>query len=386
MSDSMIRTKFQEMLGTKYPIIQAGMGPYSTFKLCSAAAKAGGVGIISTIGMGAGLSSATPEAATKVFGKGRPIDLIQDAIFRMVEELKDEPKAVFGVNCPVSNEFVTVAIRLIKGTIKAWQESEDVRQKLKLIITSAGDPLPWAVNATEKGARRSRIAIQEEMPGVKWAHVVPAVQHAKRAEKADVDFVIATGREGGAHCAWRDISTIVLIPEIVKQIKKPVVAGGGISDGVSLVAALSMGAIGVQMGTRMIATQESDFEQMWKEAIVKRTEEDTLVGRGLFGPMRFLRNAQSLKIIDETIKLEGGNLFKGIPVGSNEAIMKLEMDGLSNLFDGDEENSIILGGSVAGRIHSIPKVKELFDSIMTEAEEIIKQLPQKVLAPEIKAQ
>ncbi|MHA1266821.1 MAG: NAD(P)H-dependent flavin oxidoreductase [Candidatus Helarchaeota archaeon] len=382
----MIRTKFQEILGTKYPIIQAGMGPYSTFKLCAAAAKAGGVGIISTIGMGAGLSSATPEAATKVFGKGRPIDLIYKAVMEMVEELRDYPNAVFGVNCPVSNEFVTVALRLIKGTIRAWKDSEEVREKLKLIITSAGDPLPWAIDAKAKGARRARIAIQEEMPGVKWAHVIPAVQHAKRAEKADVDFIIATGREGGAHCAWRDISTMVLIPEVVKQVNKPIVAGGGMSDGVSLAAALAMGAIGIQMGTRMIATQESDFEPMWKEAIVKRTEQDTLVGRGLFGPMRFLRNAQSLKIIDETIKLEGGNLFKGIPVGSNEAIMRLEMDGLANLFNGDEENSIILGGSVVGRIHSIPKVKDLFDSIVKEAEAIIQSLPQKVLAPEIDAQ
>ncbi len=382
----MIRTKFQEMLGTKYPIIQAGMGPYSTFKLCAAAAKAGGVGIISTIGMGAGLSSATPEAATKVFGKGRPKDLIKQSIFNMIEELKDAPDAVFGVNVPVSSEFITVATRLIKGTIEAYNESEEVRKKLRLIITSAGDPLPWAVNAAEKGSKKIKRAIKEEMPGVKWAHVVPAVQHAKRAERADVDFIIATGREGGAHCAWRDISTIVLIPEVVKQVNKPVVAGGGMCDGVSLAAALAMGAVGIQMGTRMIATQESDFEQMWKEAIVKRTEQDTLVGRGLFGPMRFLRNSQSLKIVDETIKLEGGKLFKGIPVGSNMAIMRLEMDGLANLFDGDEDNSIILGGVVTGRIHSIPKVKELFDSIMTEAEEIIKTLPQKVIAPEIKAE
>ncbi|MHA1129299.1 MAG: NAD(P)H-dependent flavin oxidoreductase [Candidatus Helarchaeota archaeon] len=381
----MIRTVFQEILGTKYPIIQAGMGPYSTFKLCAAAAKAGGVGIISTIGMGAGLSSATPDAATKVFGKGRPKDLIKNAIFEMVEELKDAPDAVFGVNVPVSNEFVTVALRLIKGTIQAYNESEEVRKKLRLIITSAGDPLPWAIDALNKGARKARKSIKEEMSGVKWAHVVPAVQHAKRAEKADVDFIIATGREGGAHCAWRDISTIVLIPEVVKQVKKPVVAGGGMCDGISLAAALSMGAVGIQMGTRMIATQESDFEQMWKEAIVKRSEQDTLIGRGLFGPMRFLRNNQSLKIVDETVKLEGGKLFKGIPVGSNQAIMELEMTGLANLFDGDEDNSIILGGSVAGRIHGIPKVKELFESIVSQAEAIIKNLPEKVITPEIQA-
>lgn len=380
----MIRTKFQEIIGTKYPIIQAGMGPYSTFKLCSAAAKAGGVGIISTIGMGAGLSSATPDAATKVFGKGKPKDLIKQAIFAMVEELKDDPEAVFGVNVPVSNEFVTVATRLIRGTLEAIEESEDVRKKLRVVITSAGDPLPWAINALDKGAKRQRIAIKERAPTVTWCHVVPAVTHAKRSEKSDVDIIIATGREGGAHCAWRDVSTVVLIPEIVKNVNKPVVAGGGMCDGMSLAAALAMGAIGVQMGTRCIATKESDFDQMWKEALVKRAETETLVGRGLFGPMRFLRNAQSLKIVDETIK-GASDLYRGIPVESNEVIMKLEMDGLAKLFEGDEENSIILGGSVTGRIHGIPTVKELFDGIMSDAERIIKELPSKVIVPEIKA-
>ncbi|MHA1232914.1 MAG: NAD(P)H-dependent flavin oxidoreductase [Candidatus Helarchaeota archaeon] len=381
----MIRTVLQEKVGIKYPIIQAGMGPYSTFHLCAAAAKAGGLGIISTIGMGVGLSSATPEAASKIFGKGRPKDLIKDSIFRMVDEkLKDAPDAKFGVNIPVSMEFISVATRLMRGTIEAYNESEEVRKKLKVIITSAGDPLPFAVDAVSKGARRPRIPIKEKLPDITWCHVVPSVQTAKRAEKADVDFIIASGREGGAHCAWRDVSSLVLIPEVVKQVNKPVIAAGGFCDGVSLATALTMGAVGIQMGTRCIATQESDFEPMWKQAIVKRTEEDTLVGRGLFGPMRFLRNSQSLKIVDETIK-GASDLFKGIPVNSTPEIMKLEMTGLEKLFDGDEDNSVILGGVVTGRIHSIPTVKELFDSIMSEAEEIIKNLPNKVIAQEVKA-
>jgi len=380
----MIKTKFQELIGTKYPIIQAGMGPYSTFQVCAAAAKAGGVGIISTIGMGAGLSSATPDAATKVFGKGKPKDLIKRAVLGMIDELKDYPDAKFGVNCPVSGEFITVARRLFRGVIEAYEESEEVRKKMKVIITSAGDPLPWAIDAVGKGAKKKSIELKGKMPEVVWCHVVPAVAHAKRAEKSEVDMIIATGREGGAHCAWRDVSTVVLIPEVVKQVKVPVIAGGGISDGIGLASCLAMGAVGIQMGTRCIATKDSEFEQMWKEAIVKRAETETLVGRGLFGPMRFLRNPQSLKIVDETIK--GANdLYRGIPCASNEAIMKLEMDGLAKLFDGDEENSIILGGSVCGRIHSIPTVKELFDGIMNDAEEIVKNLPGKVIVPEIKS-
>ncbi len=362
------------------------MGPYSTFHLCAAAAKAGGLGNISTIGMGVGLSSATPEAAEKIFGKGKPKDLIKDAIFRMVEEeLKDAPDAKFGVNIPVSMEFMSVATRLMRGTIEAYNESEEVQKKLKVIITSAGDPLPFAVDALSKGAKRPRIPIKKKIPDIIWCHVVPSVKTAQRAEKADVDFIIASGREGGAHCAWRDVSSIVLIPEVVRNVNKPVVAAGGFCDGASLAAALSMGAVGIQMGTRCIATQESDFEPMWKQAIVKRTEEDTLVARGLFGPMRFLRNEQSIRIVNETIR-GASDLYRGIPVGSTSEIMRLEMEGLAKLFDGDEDNSVILGGIVSGRIHSIPTVKELFDSIVNEAEDIIKNLPNKVISQEIEAQ
>jgi enoyl-[acyl-carrier protein] reductase II len=380
----MIRTIFQEKVGTKYPIIQAGMGPYSTFDLCAAAAKAGGLGNISTIGMGVGLSSATPDSASKVFGKGRPKDLIRDAVLRMAEELKDYPDAKFGVNVPVSMEFMTVATRLIRGVISAYNESEEVQKKLKVLITSAGDPLPFAVDARSKGASRPRIPIKEKLPDIVWCHVVPSVSTAKRTEKAGADFIIASGREGGAHCAWRDVSTVVLIPEVVKSVNKPVIAAGGFCDGVSLASALAMGAVGIQMGTRCIATLESDFVQMWKEAIVERTEEDTLVARGLFGPMRFLRNEQSLRLVDETIKGAPG-LYRGVPVPSTNEIMKLEMEGLSNMYDEIEDGAIILGGIVSGRIHSIIKVQDLFDSIMNDAEEIIKKLPEKVLAKEVAA-
>ena len=128
------------------------------------------------------------------------------------------------------------------------------------------------------------------------------------------------------------------------------------------------------MGTRFIATKEADFQQMWKEAIVKRAETDTLVARGFFGPMRFLRNSMSLKVVDQTIS-EASDLFRGIPCPSNENIMRMEMKGLEKLYDEVEEESILMGGVVTGRIHSIPTVKELLESIMNEAEQIISKLP-----------
>ena len=371
----MIYTKFQEMIGTKYPIIQAGMGPYSTTELCIVAAREGALGLISTIGMAAGgASSATPEAAQKIFGKGRISVIIKRVIQYVYDNLKDYPDAKFGVNIPVATDFSFAAKRLMKGTIEILKEKPEIQKKLVVIVTSAGDPLPWAIEAMSKGAKKAQIPIKEQLPYITWCHVVPNVRGSKRAEKAGVDIVIASGREGGAHCAWRDVSSMVLLPEVVKNVNKPVVGAGGFSDGASLAAALALGAIGVQMGTRFIATKEADFQQMWKEAIVKRAETDTLVARGFFGPMRFLRNSMSLKVVDQTIS-EASDLFRGIPCPSNENIMRMEMKGLEKLYDEVEEESILMGGVVTGRIHSIPTVKELLESIMNEAEQIISKLP-----------
>ncbi|MFX1449455.1 MAG: NAD(P)H-dependent flavin oxidoreductase [Promethearchaeota archaeon] len=380
-----IRTQFQEIIGSKHPIIQAGMGPYSTTELSLYAARAGAVGLISTIGMGVGLSAATPDSASKVFGKGSPDVLISDAIMKVWDGLKDYPDAVFGVNIPVSSEFVAVAKRLMRGIVTTIKEHPEVKQKLKVIVTSAGDPLPWAIDAKTKGAKRpAKYQPKIFHDDITWCHVVPAVVHAKRAEKADVDIIIASGHEGGAHIAWDPVHSMVLLPAVIKAVNKPVVAAGGYCDGRSLAAALAMGAIGIQMGTRFIATKESEFQDIWKQAIVERDERGTLVGRGLFGPMRFLRNAQSIKVVEETLR-SIPQVFLGKPMESTTEIMKLEMEGMAALFDGDVDNSIILGGEVTGRINSIPTIKELVDGIVTEAEKIITTLPEKVVAKMIKA-
>jgi enoyl-[acyl-carrier protein] reductase II len=203
--------------------------------------------------------------------------------------------------------------------------------------------------------------------------VCPNVRGAKRAERSGVDIVIASGREGGAHCAWRDTSSMVLLPEIVRQVNKPVIGAGGFADGASLAAALALGAIGVQMGTRFIATVEGDFEQMWKEQLVKATEFDTIIGRGIFGPMRFLINQASLEVVDATIE-GASDLYRGKPCGTTDAIRILEEKGFKKLTDEDENLSLMNAGVVTGRIHSIPTVHELIEGIMIEAEQIIKDM------------
>lgn len=375
----MIQTQFQEIFKTKYPIIQAGMGPYSTNDLCIAAAKAGALGLISTVGMAAGI--AVPQEMEEHFGRGKkPTTILREVIERVYEGLKDAPHAKFGVNIPVSTDFIYAAKRFVKGVIDILNDRPEIAEKLTVIVTSAGDPLPWGIDAASKGAKKPTIPIKEKLPNIVWCHVCPNVRGAKRAEKSGVDVVIASGREGGAHCAWRDTSSIVLLPETVISVKVPVVGAGGFCDGASLAAALALGAVGVQMGTRFIATQEADFPQKWKDAIVQRAETETLVARGLFGPMRFLRNPQSLKVVDETID-GASDLYRGIPCESTSKIQTLEFDGIRNLMNSamGADDSIVLGGIVTGRIHSIPTVQELVEGIMNDAERIIKDLPNKVI-------
>jgi NAD(P)H-dependent flavin oxidoreductase YrpB (nitropropane dioxygenase family) len=374
----MIRTKFQELIGTKYPIIQAGMGPYATTRLCIAVAKEGGLGLISTIGMaGADVNFIPPEDRKldfEVIEGVQPKKILQQTIKYVHQKLEDSPNAVFGVNIPVATEFLTVCKEFMDGIIELFEESPEIKKKLKVIVTSAGDPLRWAVDAKEQGSKTPMLPIKKLIPSITWCHVCPNVRGAKRAERSGVDIIIASGREGGAHCAWRDTSSMVLLPEVVRSVNKPVIGAGGFADGASLAAALALGAIGIQMGTRFIATQEGDFEQMWKEQLVKATEFDTIVGRGIFGPMRFLINPASLEVIDETIK-GASDLYRGKPCPTTDEIRKLEDIGFKKLIDEDENLSLMNAGVVTGRIHSIPTVHELIKSIITEAEEIISELP-----------
>ncbi len=369
----MIRTRFQEIFGTKYPIIQAGMGPYNTERLATAVAKAGGLGLISTVGMGSfELPGLGHYRYSAIFKEAPPAELVTQSINFVFDSLKDSPDAKFGVNIPVSEEFIPTASEIIHTVIDICKSCPDIQKKLKVIVTSAGDPLPWAKDPQGKALPTS-IAIKKELPHIVWCHVVPSVRAAKRVERAGADVVIASGREGGAHCSWRDVSTMVLVPEVVKNVKLPVVAAGGCADGLSLAAALAMGAIGIQMGTRFIATKESDFEQVWKEGLTKATEEDTLVARGFFGPMRFLRNKRAIELVNATLN-GAPDLYRGIPTGSSDEIINLEVSGLANLFKGDYDNTPILGGVVAGRIHDIPPVGELITRIMNEAEKQLKHI------------
>ena len=362
----MIRTRLCELLGIRHPIIQAGMGPWKTEKLAIAAANAGVLGIISTSGViieALGIGVASGETGPGESRKA-PYEMVKTLIHR-VEEATRGTGGIFGINCMVSAELARGGREIIRGAFDAREEDAHVKARFRAIITSAGDPLPWTDVIKPSG--------------LKWFHVVPSVRHARRSEKAGVDALIVSGHEGGGHTAWEPVHTMVLLPAVVRAVSIPVIGAGGFCDGATLVAALALGACGVQMGTRFIATQESDFVPLWKQRILKSGERDTLATRGFVGPMRYLKNRAAIELAELTLR-KTPRLYLGDPDAAiDPERWKAESQGMANLMGSDEEKALFYGGEVAGRVEDIPTVKELIERIVGEAEDIIRSLPQFVV-------
>jgi enoyl-[acyl-carrier protein] reductase II len=372
----MIWTPLCELLGCKHPIIQAGMGPFSTNDLCVASSNAGIVGLVSTSGLFA--ASFYGKSGQKyLYGKLaewvgadesiKPGELLKEIFYRVLRETKGTG-GTFGANVMVSAELKKPAEEFIRTIVDVRKEDNDMEKRLRLLVTSAGDPLPWK-NLVKPS-------------GISWFHVIPFVSAAKRAERAGVDGIIASGHEGGFHVAWDPVHSIVLIPAVVEACPEtPVVSTGGFCDGKTLAAALALGTIGMQMGTRLIATKESDFPQLWKEMILRTGDRGTIVTRAFVGPGRFMKSPQSLKLAELTVKHSpklyigsADDIFQVSP-----EILKTEIDGIISAFTGKEETALTAAGECVQRISDMPTVKELIDEVISEAEDILKSLPEKYL-------
>ncbi|MHA1267604.1 MAG: NAD(P)H-dependent flavin oxidoreductase [Candidatus Helarchaeota archaeon] len=339
----MLKTKLTEMLGIEHPIIQGGMGPFDTTRLAIAVSNAGALGVISTTGILTGLGKMEDYGVHK---RGSNKDMIKEAI-RYVNARTDKP---FGVNIPVPKVATATGVLtpLFKGVFEMREEDPEVREKLKVIITSAGDPQPHIKR------------IRRKAPDMVHIQVIPAVSHAIHSEKCGTDIIVASGHEGGGHINPRGVHTMVLLPAVLEKVKTPVVAAGGFGDGLGLAIALKFGAIGIQMGTRFIATKESDFIQGAKDVIVKAGDQDTVVTQGLIGHMRYWRNYVSLELQKK--------VNSGLP---EEEIMRHEGIGFLTMKNGDVENGLLPMGEIAGRINDIPSCKELIDRIIRDAEKLL---------------
>lgn len=345
----MLKTALTEKIGIQHPIIQAGMGPFRTKKLAVAVANAGGLGIIAGIGMAVAHMGYKIDFGTKLLSP-------REALLEEIEFVKNgtmESQGIFGVNVPVNKVIKDVAKELIYAALEAREKDPEVAKRMRVIITSAGSPAPYIKDIKDSGAFHFQ--------------VVPSGAHAKKMEDLGTDVIIASGQEGGGHVSSAPVHSMILLPEIVDKVSVPVVGTGGFCDGKTLAAALAMGAAGIQMGTRFIATQECDFRHSFKEKILSTTDDrDTIVTKGVFGELRYLKSPGALKL-DALVKSGASEKEAwAFEVESHEAI------------DSDDpgEKAAWPGGESAARVDDIPTAKELIERTVKQAEEVIKGLPQ----------
>lgn len=310
-----IDTRLTRLLGIDYPIVQAPMGWIARSTLASAVSNAGGLGIIET--------------------SSGELDVIRMEIARM-RDLTDRP---FGVN--IAQLFVRDP-----GIVDFV-----VEQGVRFVTTSAGDPRQYT--STLKAA------------GLTVFHVVPTLAAALKAVEAGVDGLVVEGGEGGGFKNPRDVATMVLVPLVASRVDVPIVAAGGICDGVSMAAALALGADGVQMGTRMVSAAESPVHQNWKQAIVDGAETDTVFLN------RFSRPGLRAIRTERTTRLEKD---EHVPLSEMSRAMDL-------YFGGDMEAAIALTGQVMGRIDAVKTVREIIDETISTYRSTVKRLSTSVVSP-----
>ena len=298
-----IRNRITDMLGIEYPIVQAPMGWIARAQLASAVSNAGGLGIIET--------------------SSGELDAIREEI-RKMRQLTDKP---FGVN--IAQAFVRDAsiVDFVIG------------EGLKFVTTSAGDPAKYC--APLKAA------------GLTVFHVVPTLKAAMKAVEAGVDGLIVEGGEGGGFKNPQPVMSMVLLPLVRENVGVPIIAAGGVCDGATMAACFALGAEGVQMGTRMVASRESPVHPNWKQAILDAAETDTVFLNQFSKPaLRALRTAKTSAYEHE----------------SGPQIMAEFGHAKDLYFGGDMEASIALSGQVCGRINSIDPVADIIADTVREFE------------------
>ena len=317
-----MKTKITEMFGIQHPVIQGGMHFVGFAEMAAAVSNAGGLGIIT------GLTQRTAA------------DLANE--IRRCRDMTDKP---FGVNLTF---LPIVNTPDYPGYIKAIVDGG-----VKVVETAGNNPQKWLPGLHEAG--------------IKVIHKCTSVRHSLKAEAIGCDAVSVDGFECGGHPGEDDVPNFILLPRAAEELKIPFVASGGMADGRSLVAALALGAEGINMGTRFIATKEAPVHDNVKQAIVAASELDTrLVMRPLRNTERVLNNEAVKRLLEKERALGANIKFEDVideVAGVYPKIMR----------DGTMDAGAWSCGMVAGLIHDIPTVQELMDRIMAEAGAIIHQ-------------
>lgn len=302
-----MKTRITELFKIKYPIIQGGMIWVSGYKLAAAVSNAGGLGLI-----GAG-------------------SMYPDVLREHIQKCKKATDKPFGVNVPMLYPNIEEIMNII------------VDEDVKIVFTSAGNPKTWTAFLKEKL--------------ITVVHVVSSVKFALKAQEAGVDAVVAEGFEAGGHNGREETTTFTLIPMVKQQLTIPLIAAGGIATGRGMLAAIVLGADGVQIGSRFAASEESSAHQAFKDVIVNVKEGDTVLTLKELAPVRLIKNPFYNKLQE---------LYQQCPTA--EQLKELLGRGRSKkgMFEGDLVEGELEIGQIAGIIHKIEPVATIIEQIITE--------------------
>ncbi|WP_411289325.1 NAD(P)H-dependent flavin oxidoreductase [Phenylobacterium sp.] len=324
-----MKTRITELFAIEHPIIQGGMHFVGLAELAAAVSNAGGLGIIT------GLTQRTPEALGKEIARCR--------------EMTDMP---FGVNLTflpsvTPPDYPGYVTAIIDGGVK-------------VVETAGNNPQKWMPALKEAG--------------IKVIHKCTSVRHSLKAESIGCDAVSVDGFECGGHPGEDDVPNFILLPRAAEELRIPFVASGGMADGRSLVAALALGAEGMNMGTRFMATKEAPIHENVKQALVAASELDTrLIMRPLRNTERVLANAAVDRLLEKERTLGADLKFTDIIAEVGGVYPKI-------MQQGDMDAGAWSCGMVAGLIHDVPTCKELIDRIMVEADALIRQRLSRLVA------
>ncbi|MGM0878222.1 MAG: NAD(P)H-dependent flavin oxidoreductase [Bacillota bacterium] len=301
---------FCELFSIQYPIIQGGMGNISNAELAAAVSEAGGLG---TIGCG----TMTPPQVEAI-----------------ILELKDKTNNSFALNIPINvSPYTEEMIQLV------------LKHEIPIVSLSAGNPAPFIPVLHEKD--------------IKVIAIVASVKHAQKAEAAGADVLVAEGFEAAGINSNMELTTFTLIPQISRHVTIPIVAAGGIGNGQGLAAALMLGAAGVQLGTRLIATKEAPFHSSYKQRLLDAADTETVIlGRSVGQVRRVLKAPYADRIIESERCGLASEQYRD---------MTSEDHHITGAIQGDAVNGFMNSGQVAGLIEHIPTVKELLDGMMNDA-------------------
>ncbi|HIQ61806.1 MULTISPECIES: nitronate monooxygenase [unclassified Pseudoflavonifractor] len=305
--------KLNELLGIEFPLIQGGMANIATGAFAAAVSNAGALGLVGSGGWDA-------ETLRKEI--------------RIAKEHTDKP---FGVNLMLMNPHIDDLAKVV------------VEEGVAVVTTGAGNPGKYVPAWKEAGIR--------VFP------VVAAPILAKRLERLGVDGFIAEGTESGGHVG--EMTTMALVPQVVDTVSVPVIAAGGIADGRQLAAAFALGACGAQIGTCLLASEECPIHENYKKAVIKASATDTIVtGRTTGAPVRVLKN----KMAREYVRMEKDHL----PL---EELEKLTLGSLRRaVFDGDVDTGSFMAGQVAGMVHEVRPLRQIFEDLMAGYDKTVKEM------------